>query len=942
MKQESGSTQWTRQPERDWTGLAPMIRPTLVVALGGTGSSAAKAARKRITALAGQRHHFVAFRAFDTAYQDNQEPHFIDNAEYVYLGGFNAQAVIADIVRGDAFPHWAKWLPSRLNFQQVAFGAGGIRPIGRLCYFYRRDRVESAIQEALTNITDADRALRFHQQTGVRVNLEAGIDIHVVCSVCGGTGSGMFLDMAFDLRHWAEEHTDREVTVTGHLVLPEAFRRKPVVMNALEANAYVALQELDRYMNASSDDAWEVEHVEGRPESSWRAPFDHCYLLSGLQQGGTSDVDTLASVIGETISLLTLTQVGRTVSDGVINMAGQRKSTRDNDGRLCCYSSYGCLGLEIPWELLGESLGPALAKEVRTHLLVSSTRDDAVIKSKVNEFQARMNLDPEAAERLIPQTSFDRTHIGNLIGEYNKNDPTPRHALQRELRKHRNRVQEEIARIKEVQLWQKDDIEAYLEGSIKAALQPTVDSSSQRVGLSSALQYLRASNDLLRHIGVELQGRAKKAQAKAKEQESIRQILEQGHIEDSKTWSDIWDDVDQWDQQLLDETMSRIYAAHAREIHNISDSIDKEITSPWVNIQKRIEALHLDPPRDEDSYYRVHRAQASICPLQFFDGLLETVKDQLVEQVMENLVENIHSWLQSSPRELAGQFKEVCVEVVQEYFAGENRVDCDSLLKRCYKQPPGAYENELNVFLRTAQANWEMNESYAFRNNKIEISAIGVVPGSDMYKTLERHNHHVSPVEEQRDDYVPILRTEHGISLLGLKRLDAYRESLVRSIVHEQRYDFHFFLDRRWITRVEFADVGDDESEALFLFSMAAMLGKVTRQDGGGYVWKDKVEEDAFSLGRYRREAYVAFQDNEPLREKAKELMEKTARESQEWDSRVNQHIECLEKMIQDKAVPQGNPESSAAPRYLSLDIYQIHCEIRALRKALHTEEMGI
>ena len=184
----------------DRTGLVRVVRPTLIAAIGGTGTAAVKAARSRIEDLVGPRHHYIAFRAFDTSFQDSREPLLIDNSEYIYLGGFNAQAVISDIAAGKAFPHWADWLPQRLNFQQVAFGAGGIRPIGRLCYFYRRDRVEHAVQEALTMVTDADQALRYHQQTGVRVNLEAGIDIHVVCSVCGGTGSGMFLDLAFDLQ----------------------------------------------------------------------------------------------------------------------------------------------------------------------------------------------------------------------------------------------------------------------------------------------------------------------------------------------------------------------------------------------------------------------------------------------------------------------------------------------------------------------------------------------------------------------------------------------------------------------------------------------------------------------------------------------------------------------------------------------------------------------
>ena len=69
--------------EADWTGMSRVVRPTLVIAIGGTGTAAAKAAPARIEHFVGPRHHYVAFRAFDTAFQDNREPRLVDNSEYV-------------------------------------------------------------------------------------------------------------------------------------------------------------------------------------------------------------------------------------------------------------------------------------------------------------------------------------------------------------------------------------------------------------------------------------------------------------------------------------------------------------------------------------------------------------------------------------------------------------------------------------------------------------------------------------------------------------------------------------------------------------------------------------------------------------------------------------------------------------------------------------------
>ncbi|MEX2261868.1 MAG: tubulin-like doman-containing protein [Bryobacteraceae bacterium] len=127
------------------------MKPTLIAAVGGTGASAAKQAKLRFDQFVGPRRHYAAIRAFDTDYQDDRTPRLVAHAEHVYLGGFNAQSVIQDVIAGrEEFRHYAKWLPPWLSFQQVAVGAGGIRPIGRLCYFYQRERIKGAVTEALT------------------------------------------------------------------------------------------------------------------------------------------------------------------------------------------------------------------------------------------------------------------------------------------------------------------------------------------------------------------------------------------------------------------------------------------------------------------------------------------------------------------------------------------------------------------------------------------------------------------------------------------------------------------------------------------------------------------------------------------------------------------------------------------------------------------------
>ena len=252
--------------------------------------------------------------------------------------------------------------------------------------------------------------------------------------------------------------------------------------------------------------------------------------------------------------------------------------------------------------------------------------------------------------------------------------------------------------------------------------------------------------------------------------------------------------------------------------------------------------------------------------------------------------------------------------------------------------PSQEYENEVGVFLQRARANWELDESYSLRTNRLEISAIGAEADSRIYQILSRTNSHISSVDEQRRDQVSILRTEHGLSLIGIKRLDAYRNSLIDSIVHEQRFDLHFFLDRRWITRLEFADDEPVQRRLLKLFSTAVMARLIERRDGAGYIL---AQAPATVLGGYRHAAFERFGESKELQSDLREKIQKLEQEA-DWGKRLREHIEELKKRVETAVRPTQGENGAIQPRFLSLDVFQIHAEIRALLAELHIEELGI
>jgi hypothetical protein len=184
------------------------------------------------------------------------------------IGGLEHQG---EFDRQSPYDHIRSWLPPQLirNVTAIEDGAGGIRPVGRLSFFHNYRKIKAAIETA-------EHRTRGHEQAmlGRGFSVEPGLNIFVVGSLCGGTGSGMFLDVAYALRH---AYGDIENKLVGYWVIsPELYGDTP----SMNANVYAALKELNHYaasntrFKATYDPQQLVSVDEDRP------PFDFTYILS--------------------------------------------------------------------------------------------------------------------------------------------------------------------------------------------------------------------------------------------------------------------------------------------------------------------------------------------------------------------------------------------------------------------------------------------------------------------------------------------------------------------------------------------------------------------------------------------------------------------------------------------------------------------------------------
>jgi hypothetical protein len=200
--------------------------------------------------------------------------------------------------RQSPYDHIKRWLPPQLirnqNVKVIEDGAGGIRPVGRLAFFHNYRKIKDAIESAEHRTRNHDQAM-----LGQGFSVEPGLNIFVVGSLCGGTGSGMFLDLAYALRH---AYGNIEHKLVGYWVIsPELYGDTP----SMNANVYAALKELNHYAASNTRfqacyDPQQLVYVDNN-----LPPFDFTYLLSNRTATDYRilDKDKLCNVIAHKIFL---------------------------------------------------------------------------------------------------------------------------------------------------------------------------------------------------------------------------------------------------------------------------------------------------------------------------------------------------------------------------------------------------------------------------------------------------------------------------------------------------------------------------------------------------------------------------------------------------------------------------------------------------------------
>jgi predicted house-cleaning noncanonical NTP pyrophosphatase (MazG superfamily) len=301
-----------------------MPRPSFIIGVGGTGSWVLSWLKKDLIETHGSLEKLpVRLLLLDTApnmaqvdSRDTQSGGYsefirLTDDEFIHLpaqnaGGLNATMHINNGVleRQENLAHFYDWFcggyfpAAALN---LAVGGAQFRQLGRLSLIQGLHMAGSADQ--------VYQRIRIAMDSVARDSgNQRSVEVHVAGSFAGGTGSGLFIDVAWLVRAIARQLNIRTF-LTGFFAMPSVFGQQ--ANPERQAKAFCAWRELNRMMTVrrSEGNGFRVKWGN-QPEVIFDVEevlYDHVYLVDSMRAGARMPQDPKYGIfpaMAEAISFL--------------------------------------------------------------------------------------------------------------------------------------------------------------------------------------------------------------------------------------------------------------------------------------------------------------------------------------------------------------------------------------------------------------------------------------------------------------------------------------------------------------------------------------------------------------------------------------------------------------------------------------------------------------
>jgi hypothetical protein len=321
-----------------------MLSPTLVLGLGGTGIRVLKTVRQRLRGKGAP----IRYLAIDVEPASQPgDPDGLDDGEQVNLGGFNLDEVLLTLHK---YPDIERFVGDEFSLRLKGKSSAMVRMAGRIALFKNFESL--LLPRLITMYQELESMLKAAPQTEGAQTLQLTPRVFIVTSCCGGTGSGILLDMVYLVRSMLARWRPH---VTCMLLLPSVFydvlEGNYLRMEALKSNAYAALTEIDHFMTA--DARYEVEFPGKRTLDVSARAFDVCHLINMSDESfaKVESLDDLLRVVAERLTFDVSAANTRWKADAR-DIDTALSKLPPIKGRERLYSSFGMVNFELPVDKL--------------------------------------------------------------------------------------------------------------------------------------------------------------------------------------------------------------------------------------------------------------------------------------------------------------------------------------------------------------------------------------------------------------------------------------------------------------------------------------------------------------------------------------------------------------------------------------------------------------
>jgi serine/threonine protein kinase len=373
-----------------------VLFPALVIGLGQTGLSALQRLRQSFHDTIGGVDVLPNIRWL---YIDT-DPDAVRAAGQGKLGGTLSVAEIlqtrlnrpSHYLRSTTRPRLESWFDLKMLYRIPRNPVTtGVRVLGRLAFFDCYRAIAARLNKELEACTQLETLTKVGRLPGFGLR-SVHPRVYVVTSLAGGTGSGMFLDLAYVLRKLLRTQGHENPDIVGLFVLPGVDRSGGQSMAM--ANTFAALTELNHF-SVPETTFWAHYDDSEPPLRDTGPPYERCIILP-LEAGDESALRDRVDLIADWLYHDLLTPLGRSADECRAALPAP-DATSSN---LTC-QTFGMY--QISWPRFGflRSVGRSLCQQlVRDWMSKDSSSVRERIKAAVAQEWNRLAL---TGEQLLPR-----------------------------------------------------------------------------------------------------------------------------------------------------------------------------------------------------------------------------------------------------------------------------------------------------------------------------------------------------------------------------------------------------------------------------------------------------------------------------------------------------------------------------------------------------------